>query len=301
MNAAIVPILPAIQLRRILYATDFSEASRRALPIVSALAKRYGSQVNVVNVWSTLPYSMVTPEAMAILENKQEQDVKSDMARLLQTSELRGLQTSSLLKSGEPLDEIRRIVEDQQIDLAVIATHGRTGIRHLLMGSIAEELLRSLSCPVLTVGPHLTSRFTEPREIRAILCPTDLSPESRAVLPYLASLAAEYKSEIIALHVARPEGKSGPDERGKEMLREQMRKLFCPQIDPRCRLEVIVDPGHPAEKILDYAKARQVDLIGLGVRPAGPLMSSHFRQTVTYKVVLEAECPVLTCRGPARW
>jgi nucleotide-binding universal stress UspA family protein len=165
MNAAIIPILPAIQLKRILYATDFSEASRRALPIVSALAKRYGSQVYVVNVWSTLPYSMVTPEAMAVMENKQEQDVKSDMARLLQTSELQGLQTTSLLKSGEPLDEIRRIVEDQQIDLAVIATHGRTGIRHLLMGSVAEELLRSLSCPVLTVGPHLANRFTEPREI----------------------------------------------------------------------------------------------------------------------------------------
>lgn len=301
MNAAIIPIVPAIQLKKILYATDLSEASRSALPIVSAIARRYGSEIYVVNVWSTLPYSMVTPEALAILENKQEQDAKSDMARLLQTSELQGLRTTPLVKSGEPTDEIQHIVGDLQIDLAIVATHGRTGFLHLLMGSLAEELLHSLSCPVLTVGPHLASRFTNPLEIKAILCPTDLSPESRLVLPYLASLAAEYKAEIIALHVARPDGKSGPDERGKEMLREQMRKLFCPQVDPRCRLEVIVDSGHPTDKILDYAKARQVDLIGLGVRPAGPLMLSHFRQTVAYKVVLEAECPVLTYRGPASW
>ncbi len=301
MNAAIIPILPAVQLKRILYATDFSEASRRALPIVSAIGRKYGSHVYVVNVWSTLPYSMVTPKALAILENKQEQDVKSDMAQLLQNSELRGLQVTSLLKSGEPFDEIQRVVEDEHIDLAIVATHGRTGIRHLLMGSLAEELLRSLSCPVLTVGPHLASRFRDLREIRRILYPTDLSPESRVVLPYLASLGAEYKAEIIALHVTRPDDKGGPDEIGKELLRAQMKRLFCPQVDPRCRLEVIVDSGRPAAKILDYAKARQVDLIGLGVRQAGPLMLNHFRQTVAYKVVLEAECPVLTYHDSARW
>ena len=67
---------------------------------------------------------------------------------------------------------------------------------------------------------------------------------------------------------------------------EQMRRMFCSEVDPRCRVEVIVDSGHPGEKILDHAKARQVDLIGLGVRTAGTLMLSHFRQTVAYKLVL---------------
>jgi nucleotide-binding universal stress UspA family protein len=297
MAAIPVPILPAIQLKRILYTTDFSDASRIALPVVSAISRKYGSQVYVVNVCSHSPLS--TPGAMETVHDRQEQEAKSEIVRLLQTSDLEELRTTALVTSGDPADKIRQIVEDQRIDLAIISTHGRTGFKRLLMGSVAEVLLHTLKCPIVTVGPNLGSRFRDFKEIREILCPTDLSPESRAVFPCLAAFAAEYKTRIVALHVLQPVDKGGPDEKGRERLREEMRAVFFPQIDPRCQLDVIIADGDRVEKILETAKAMHADLISFGVREAGKMMLTHFRETVTYKVVLEAECPVLTFRGLA--
>lgn len=213
-----------VQLKRILYATDFSEASRLALPIVCAIGRKYGSQIWVMNVWSRLPYSMVTPEALGVVENKQEADAKAEMARFLQRSELQELPTKPLVVSGDPVEEISHFIDEQRIDLAVIATHGRTGLKHFLMGSLAEQLLHTLTCPILTVGPHLNSRFGDWKEIKTILYPTDFSPESKTVFPYVAALAAEYQSTIMVLHVVRPKDKGGPDECAKEILREQMRR-----------------------------------------------------------------------------
>jgi nucleotide-binding universal stress UspA family protein len=301
MNAVVIPVLPAIQLKRILYATDFSDGSRAALPIVSAIARKYGSQVYVANVWSPLPYSMVTPEALAILENKQIEDVQQEMATLLRSAELDGLPATVVLESGDPVEELKQIIQKHAIDLAVVGTHGRTGVRRLLMGSLAEELFRSLTCPVLTVGPHIAKRLLTSIEIKNILFPTDLSTESATVFPYLASLAAEYEARMTILHVApvsKERTEIGKDAR--DGLRTRLERMFRPKIDPRCDLEIVVESGDPGDRIVARALAGNVDLIGLGVRRAGEV-STHFRNTIAYKVVLAAESPVLTYRGPARW
>ncbi len=114
------------------------------------------------------------------------------------------------------------------------------------------------------------------------------------MFPCLASLAAEYKASLIVLHVARPEDKGAADENGKEILCAQTKKFFFPRTDPRCQLDLIVDRGNPVAKILEHAKAHRADLIGFGVPQPDEALLTHFRQTVTYRVVLEAECPVLT-------
>ncbi len=296
MAAVPVPVVPALQLKRILYTTDFSEASRLALPIVSAIARKYGSQVYVVNVCSQLSGRMSTIEATPIRE-QQEQDAKAEMARIVETSGMEQSQTRPLVRTGGAAEEIRQIAAEQRINLAILTTHGRTGFKRLLMGSVAEALLHSLTCPILTVGPNLGSRFNDWREIRTIVCPTDLSPEAAAVFPCLASLAADYRARIVALHVVPSQNEGGPDEKGRERLRAEMKELFFPQIDPRCQLELIIAEGDRVTKILETAKALDADLISFGVREGGKVLLTHFRETVTYKVVLEAECPVLTFRG----
>jgi nucleotide-binding universal stress UspA family protein len=296
MSAVPVPVVPALQLKRILYTTDFSEASRLALPIVSAISRKYGSQVYAVNVCSQLSGRMSTIEATPIRE-QQEQDAKAEMARLVETSGLEQSQTRPLVRTGGAAEEISQIAAEQRVNLAILSTHGRTGFKRLLMGSVAEALLHSLSCPILTAGPHLGSRFQHWSEIKTVLCPTDLSPESRAVFPCVSSLAAEYRAKIVALHVVPPQSEGGPDEKGRERLRAEMKELFFPQIDPRCQLELVIAEGDRVTKILESAKALDADLISFGVREGGKVMLTHFRETVTYKIVLEAECPVLTFRG----
>jgi nucleotide-binding universal stress UspA family protein len=293
-QAIVVPIVPQIELKRILYATDLSEASLAALPLVSTIARKYGAHVFVANIWAPVPYTMMTPEMAGTMDATHEDEVKAQAGALLRTKELSGLPATLIVEPGGPVVELDRIVRQQSIDLAIIGSHGRTGFKHLLMGSVAEELFRSLPCPVLTVGPNVSKRSMKNTDVRHILFPTDLSAESRAVFPYLASLSAQYKSMLTLLHVLPIETASNPEARSlAEPLRQEMRKIFHSQIDPRCPAEFVIDFGPTAGRILAYAKDTNADLIGLGVRWA-PEITTHFRNTVAYRVVLGAHCPVLT-------
>jgi nucleotide-binding universal stress UspA family protein len=301
MSAIPIPVLPSVQLKRILYTTDLSDASRAALPFVSAIARRYGSQVFAAHIWAPLLYPMTPAGMHSILEEQQKKDAQRALEEVLQTKELAGIQVKSMLACGEPLRELKKIVQENRIELAIVSTHGRTGFRHLLMGSVAEELFRTLPCPVLTVGPNISSRFTTQREIRHILFPTDLSLESKAVFPYLAMLAAEYRSKITVLHVLPSENHRHPSELDEAAtLKEEIHRMFCSQTDPRCQVHVIIEAGHPAERILAHSQAGKADLIGLGVHKLGTF-STHFRNTIPYKVILQAECPVLTAHYGDEW
>jgi nucleotide-binding universal stress UspA family protein len=301
MSAIAIPILPAIRLKNILYATDFSEASRAALPMVAAIARKYGSHVFAAHVWAPLPYSMVAPEELSALEGKEESDAREVLEKFVHIRELEGLPITPILKCGDAVRELPRIVHEHHIDLAILSTHGRTGFKRLLMGSVAEELFRSLPCPVLTVGPRISRHFDAQSEIKEILFPTDLSHESGAVFKYLAAIAAEYAARITLLHVVPEEDGRHPTATDEfDRLRSAMRRMFCPQIDPRCDVKLIVEAGDPVEVILGHALAGKIDLIGFGVRKAGEIIT-RFRNTVAYKIVLEAECPVLTSHFGDGW
>ncbi len=301
MSAVVVPIVPRVEIKRILYATDFSAASRAALPIVCALARRYQSQIFVENVRPPLPYAVAAPEAACLAENRRERETREEMDKILHSEEMKGLRATLLVKTGDPAEELQCAVRDYDIDLAVVGTHGRSGLLRLLMGSLAEELFRNLPCPVLTVGPHLAKRFEHPAAIKTIVCATDLSPESHIVFPLVASLAAEYRARIVLVHVIPSQealSNKGLELAGKR--RKEIQRMFCGDVDPRCCFEVVVDFGEASERILSCAHEYQADLIAFGVRQASDA-TTHFRHTVAYNVALEAECPVLTYRSPEKW
>lgn len=298
--AIVVPIVPAIRLKKILFATDFSEGSRAVLPVASAIARHYGSELLIAHVWA--PEPQITPEDFSTVQSRQERAAAKKIAAFLKTPELAQLSPQAILRRGDPVEELKAVVSEQGIDLVVLNTHGRVGIKHLLMGSVAEALFRNLSCPVLTVGPHIAPRFPETAAIKNILFPTDLSEESRVVFPQLASLADEYGARITVLHVLPLETKNNPEATAlAEPLRREMKRIFCPQISPRCDAEFVIDAGDVVERILAHAHAKNVELIGFGIRKAAAEITTHFHNTVTYGVVINAECPVLTCRFHSSW
>jgi nucleotide-binding universal stress UspA family protein len=297
-SGSVVPIISTIQIRRILYATDFSEGAWRAFPLVTALARHYHVQLFAVHVCPP-PDIPGAPEVISALERQHESEAASEMAKLLRLTNSSQLSAKTLVKTGDPVQELDRIVHDENIDVAVLSTHGRVGLRHLVMGSVAEALFRRLSCPVLSAGPFLSRQFSEPVEIRNILFPTDLSEESRAVFPYLVSLAHEYGAVITVLHVLPPETARNPEaELLAEPLRREMMHMFSPEIGLRCKAQFVIEAGDAAERIL--ARAGEADLIGLGIRKASEI-TTHFRSTVTYRVLLNAGCPVLTYRFQRPW
>jgi nucleotide-binding universal stress UspA family protein len=140
------------------------------------------------------------------------------------------------------------------------------------------------------VGRHLLHRFAT-AGIKNILFPTDLSRESMAVFPYLASLAHEYQAKITVLHVVPPDAARDPDAPALAgPIRRELERALLPQISPECETEFIVAPGRIAECIVEQASARHADLIGLGVRQA-PEISIRFEKTVAYHVVGQRPMP----------
>jgi nucleotide-binding universal stress UspA family protein len=283
-----------IDLKRVLFTTDFTDASQRALPIVAALARRYDAKVFAAHIWPPGPYSIVSPEVIATLDRQSELAAKSEIDKLSKTATLNGINLEPLVRCGKPAEEIGRLVDQHNINLAVMSTHGRTGFKHRVLGSVAEEVVRTSRCPVLTVGPRLAAKFVGLHGIENILFPTDFSDESMSVFSYLVWLAHEYQSRLTVLHILAPG--TPRTKRFAERVRAGMEKALSKEISPRCCTEFVVDSGKPAETILSQAVRIGADLIGLGVH-GWTDAAKHFRETVTYRILAEAECPVLTHHG----
>lgn len=294
MSAVVIPVVDAIDLKRVLFTTDFTDASQRALPVVAALARRYHAKVFAAHVWTLGPYPMVPPEVIAALDRQSDRAAKSEIEKLAQAPDLHGMKVEPLVRQGKPAEGIASLVEQHNISVTVMSTHGRTGVKRRVLGSVVEEAVRTLRCPVLTVGPRLATRFAGLESLKNILFPTDFSAESMSVFPYLSSLAHEYKSRLTILHVFAPRtAKTHRAKEGAEHVRARMEKALSKEISPRCCAEFVVDSGEPAETILAYAGRIDADLIGLGVR-SWTDAAKHFRETVTYRILAEAECPVLS-------
>jgi nucleotide-binding universal stress UspA family protein len=206
-----------------------------------------------------------------------------------------------VLRRGMPSEQLQRVVKERNIDLVIVSTRGRTGLRHRMLGSVAEDVVRSSSCPVLTVGPHVARKFENLSRIDNILFPTDFSEESLIVFPYLASLAHEYSSRLTVLHVLPVETAGNPDAQAlAEPLRKRMEATLGYQISPQCQSDFVIASGDPAKTILTYARCTNADLIGLGIRCATDL-AKRFSETVAYRILAEAECPVLTHHAANAW
>lgn len=141
-----------VAIRRILFPTDFSEPAREAQKYATTLAERFGAELHVLNVVpeiilpATDSYAVWTlPEggmkAQVEAAEKQLQADLGDAAAVRQVT------------VGFPVEEIMKYAGDHEIDLIVVGTHGHTGLSHLLLGSVAEKLVRLSTCPVLTVHP----------------------------------------------------------------------------------------------------------------------------------------------------
>ncbi len=297
----LIPVMSALRLKNILYATDFPEASRAALPIVAAIARKYGAKIFAAHVWAPLPYSMVTSEELSMVDDKEESDARGVLEKFVRIQDLDGLPVTPIVTCGDTAKELGLIVRQNQIDLAILSMHGRIGLKRLLIGSLADELFRSLPCAVLTVGPNMAKRFDAQSRVKEILFPTDLSYESGAVFSHLAAIATENKSRITLLHVVPQEDRRhSAATHESDNLRHAMHRMFCSQIHPRCEARMIVEAGDPVERILAHASAGKADLIGFGIRKPGEI-STRFRNTVPYRVVLQAECPVLTYYVSDSW
>jgi len=287
-----------ISLRNILLATDFSAASEAALQYALAIARRYDSQIYVAHVIRPDTYQLVPPEAMSAALEQTRRYAEQQMANLLISGCLRGIPHQILLGQGELWPVLSGMLRDHEVDLIVVGTHGRTGVRKLLLGSVAEEIFRLAACPVLTVGPKVSPEVPAETELRHILYATDLTPTSERAAAHALSLAQEHQARLTLLHVVQDATEVSPGNTAliNEFFRKRLQRLISEEAEEWCTPEFVVDFGPPAEVILKAAADRQTDLLVLGVRRSANF-PGHLPPATAYRVVCQAHCPVLTVRG----
>jgi len=285
-----------ITLKNILFATDFSPAADLAAPIAVQIAQRYGAKVYGVHVNRFDDYTGTAPSAWAAMAEAMDRENKEQTQRL--NKQLEGVEHEAVIGEGNTWDVISDLIEKKEIDLVVLGTRGRTGFGKVLLGSVAEKILRQAPCPVLTVGPHVNPWSEEYSKMREILYATDLATDTPAAAPYAISLAQENQAHLVLLHVIedRKAGELVDSPEVMDCKERRLQQMVTEQAGLWCEPTYIVEQGPAAEKILDVSKRRHTDLIVLGARPAKGF-ATHLSLGTVQKVVSQATCPVLTVRG----
>lgn len=293
---------PRVSLANILFATDCSATADAALPYALAFAKRYGSKIHAVHVASLLvPPLTAMPPVAAWPDLQQALDAQAQEKTATLDAQLAGVPHEIVIREGDPWEEIAKVIEEHQIDLLVIGTHGRSGVGKALLGSVAETIFRKSPRPVLTVGPHVSGEAEKTLATPEIVLAMDFSSESRAAIPLAVSLAQERGARLTLLHVL-------PRTEIEDVIAEvqyveatvgQLRELVPADAELACEPSFLVERGIASERILETARERAAALIVLGVRrPLIPVgVETHLAGGTAYKVVVNATCPVLTVRG----
>ncbi len=146
-----------MQFRHILAPTDFSEYSKKAVASALEWAKKFAAKLTILHVVELPPYPVegyIPPSLSTTLLEDLERQASQDLAQLLPEAERAKTEVARLVAVGTPYQKIIEAAEAEQVDLIVMATAGRTGFSHLVLGSIAERAVRTATCPVLTIRPH---------------------------------------------------------------------------------------------------------------------------------------------------
>ncbi len=290
-----------LTLRTVLCPTDFSDVSARAETYAAALARHYDASLHLLHVDPPMPvmapYGEIPVDARMFEE--QREIAEAELVKAGERARAGGITVDTTMKGGHPAREILALADRAQADMLVIGTHGRGGVEHLLLGSVAEKIMRKASCPVLVVPPGAPG--DSDALFSRILCPIDGSAASAHALTYALSLAQETDGHVTLLYVVEPVPAAGEfgaldveeyRRAGEEHARKVLRDAVPDDVRTWCRLDERVATGKPSERILDAATTERADVIVMGVRGRGAIDLLAFGST-TNEVIRRAGCPVL--------
>jgi nucleotide-binding universal stress UspA family protein len=297
------------QITHVLCAVDFSEESRHALDHAVVLARWYNASLTAAFVYTPAPSPL--PDASgfaypgAVFDEAYRKALEAQLESVLDAAHARVVPTSTRVVVGTPADGILDSARTSGTDLIVMGTHGFGGFQHLILGSVAERVLRRAACPVLTVPPraHITSSLP----FRRILCPVDFGDASRAALELAASIASEGDADLTILHVLEPGADADPlpyrpitvpeyHQARREEACEALKALVNDDMREWCRPSTRIMRGKAYHEILGVANEDAIDLIVMGVHGRNPVDVALFGSTTNH-VVRAAGCPVMTLRA----
>jgi nucleotide-binding universal stress UspA family protein len=295
---------------RILFATDFSRWAQRAEDYACALACSWKASLTVLSVAEfppgLNPDYLVNQQYLADLLKQ----ASAQLVDLKCRAEGRGIAVTTRVATGLPSEEVISAAREEDSDLIVVGTRGKTGLAHILLGSTAERVIRGAPCPVLSVRTDSADLEDErvlarPVRLERILVPVDFSDCSLDALEYAVVVAQQAKASLMLLHVLEPVS-YGLDftlshMRTREHVREswtkRLKELTSSHQHSHVAIEFQLRGGLPADSILDSAQTLPCDLIVMGTH--GRRGISHtISGSVAEAVLRKSHCPVIAVRSP---
>jgi nucleotide-binding universal stress UspA family protein len=278
----------------ILFATEVP-TNEKAFAFALAQAAEFGAKLILFHVYDT----MIAPESEApgIRHYDEEAAAKVEkhhLDALAKRVREAGVDCEAIARRGLPADEIVAFTDEREIDRIVMGTHSPGAISKLLVGSVAEAVLRKAVVPVLVVGPGVAHERYQRLATRTILCAVGMREDSATVAAFAAELAEQHGARLILQHVIRPQERAEVmAAQSLDRLEASMMALTPAKLHGKVTMETVVVPGDPTEELLYQSRRQQADLIVLGAHGASTF-AAVTRHGVVYKVLAHAECPVIT-------
>ena len=300
----------AVSLKNVLFATVFSATSEAALPYATAICRHFGGTLHTAHVLADSSLLMMTGGvdyvSMGTIYDDAHADAKKKLDQISERFE--GIPHHNYVRHGQVWRALAGIVEEHKMDLVVVGTHGRSGLGKLLLGSVAEDILRHAPCPVLTVGPKVSGRAKLPTfpnrdlapielELRQILFATDFAQHSACVAKEAVALAEEFRARLTLMHVIEDYSHLG---RRPELMEDcigRLQSLVPNDAALQYKPEAQIEFGFAADSILKVAAEREADMIVLGARSSATARTTHLPWSTAHLVIAQAHCPVLTVRS----
>jgi nucleotide-binding universal stress UspA family protein len=292
-----------MQIRNILVPVDFSRRSLETVAVAQTLAKKFGANLHLAHVYDRdFPLTTVMAMPLALPPVEVAKGVRRHLKDVAKNFDLELRPRFAHAAEGRPFEEICRLARRHRMDLMVIATRGNTGLKHLLLGSTAERIVRYSPCPVLVIHPR---EENEKRELRfnRILVPIDFSACSLKGLDYAKGLARQFGAKLVLLNSVAFQYYITSDEYARydlPLLMQQAEKASRRQmidlvratdaegIDVKASFQI----GHAGQQICARAAADDADLIVTSTHGTTGFKHILLGSTAEY-VVRHASCPVL--------
>lgn len=278
----------------ILFASEIP-ANEKALSFAVAQAREFGAHLILFHAYDTMVVAASETSGIRYYDYaaaaRAEVKHLEPLAAQIRTG---GVSCEIVVRPGLAADQILAYLREREVDRIVMGTHSPGPIGKMLVGSVAEAVLRTARVPVYILGPDVTDARYRNYETHTILCAASLQEASYVVAAFAASVAAQEDARLVLQHVIRPQERAEVlAGRTLEEIETELQSLVPEELRNVISVQTIVVPGDPTEELLYQARAQQADLIVLGAQGASAF-AAVTRQGVVYKVLSHANCPVMT-------
>jgi nucleotide-binding universal stress UspA family protein len=278
----------------ILFASEIP-ANEKALSFARAQALEFGAHLILFHAYDTMV--VLASETSGIRYYDYAAAARAEINQLeplAQKFRDDGIPCEVVVRPGLPADQILNYLRERPVDRIIMGTHCPGRIGKLLVGSVAEAVLRTAHVPVFIVGPEVVDARYRNYATKTILCAVSMNDNSYVVAELACELALQHKARLVLQHVIKPQERAEVlAGRTIDDVETDLLSLIPDRLRNKINVQVTVVPGDPTEELLYQARAQQADLLVLGAQGASAF-AAVARQGVVYKVLAHSHCPVMT-------